>query len=402
MRCGMRNAPMHPSANLPPAVRTPVYRGVMPKVRVSSVRFRSLLANRNMTADSVADRARTGLRLHELLETDQDVEFDDLVALAMVIKRPWSYLLIDSAEVYPSTGSDNRTRSNRRAALSPALIGELQMADLMLNAAADIFPHDGFHTPGVSSINMPAAELAANIRSFLGVSVEDQLAPMSDFEALRLWIAALNKQNVYVSQRSLQDLTVRAFSKVHMEQAVVVVSTKDDPHPRIFSLLHEYCHVTLHSTGICDLLDHSKIERYCNEVAARVLMPRKLLDRLLTPGQFTDSEDAADDALRTLSARAHVSQQALLIALRDHLIISQDTYEGMESRRADRRKAEARTSKGHPPYYTVAINKAGRMFAHRVVDALSEGIIDQQDAGALLGVSEHNVGNFMQALESGS
>jgi Zn-dependent peptidase ImmA (M78 family) len=372
----------------------------MPKVRVSSVRFQSLLANRNMTADGVAGRTTTLLHPSDLFTADQDVDFEDLTKLAKVFKRPWSYLLIDAAEVYPSTGSDNRTHANREVALSPDLIAELQMTELMLDAAADLFPSDGYRTPMVASGDVPASELTASIRTFLGVTVDDQLGAKDDYGALRLWVAALNNQNVYVSQRSLKDPTVRAFSKVQSGQAVIVVSTRDDPHPRIFSLLHEYCHVTLHSTGICDLLDHSKVERYCNEVAAGVLLPRDLLDRLLSPGLFTGPEDADDDALRTLSGRAHVSQQALLIALRDHQVVSQETYDAMEARRAARRKG-GKTSKGHPVFPRAEINRAGRMFAHRVVNALSEGVIDRQDAGTLLGIGEHNVTKFIRALERG-
>ena len=332
---------------------------------------------------------------------DQDVEFDDLIKLAGVFSRPWSYLLIDAAEIYPNAGSDNRTYANQKVALSPELVIELQMADLMLDAAADLFPGEGYRTPSVPRGGVPAVRLGAEIRAFLEVSVEDQLAAKDEFAALRMWIAALNNQGVYVSQRSLKDPTVRAFSKVRDDQAVIVVSTKDHPHPRIFSVIHEYCHVTLHSTGICDLLDHSGIERYCNEVAAGVLLPHDLLKRLLTPGAFAGGDDAADDALRIMSMRLHVSQQALLIALREQHVISQDVYEAMEGRRATRRKSGKKSS-GGPTYYTVAINKVGRMFAHRVVDAMTDGSIDRQDASVLLGVGEHNVGNFIRELASGA
>lgn len=373
----------------------------MPRVRISAARFSSLLANRNLTADVVAERAATAVRLDELAAEDQEVEFDDLVKLAKVFSRPWSYLLIDAAEVYPSAGSDNRTYANQKVALSPELLAELQMADLMLDAAEDLFPGEGYRAPIVPSTRPPTARLAADIRSFLGVSVEDQLGAKDAFAALRLWIAALNGQGIYVSQRSLKDPTVRAFSKVKDNQAVIVVSTKDDPHPRIFSAIHEYCHVTLHSTGICDLLDHSDVERYCNAVTASVLLPRELLNRLLSPGQFAGADDDADTALRLLSNRAHVSQQALLIALRDRHVISQDVYDAMEARRAARRKTGDKKSGSGPTYYTVAINKVGRMFAHRVVDAMTGGAIDRQDASVLLGVGEHNVGNFIHELSAG-
>lgn len=304
----------------------------MPKVRVSAVRFRSLLSNRHMTADTVAARVTTTMRPHDLTLVDQNIEFDDLVKLAKVFSRPWSYLLIDAAEVYPSAGSDNRTYVNQEAPLSPELLAELQIADLMLAAAADLFPGEGYQTPSVPTGDVPADRLAGMIRAFLDVSVDEQLAAEDEYAALRMWIAALNDRGVYVSQRSLKDPTVRAFSKVKDDQALIVVSTKDDPHPRIFSLLHEYGHVALHSTGICDLLDHNAVERYCNEVAAGVLLPPPLLERLHLAGHFSGSDEDADAALRAFSNKAHVSQQALLIALRDRHVISQDLYDALEAR----------------------------------------------------------------------
>lgn len=373
----------------------------MPKVRVSAARFSSLLTNRNMSADTVSARVSTSVRPHDLALADQDVDFEDLVKFAKVFSRPWSYLLIDTAEVYPSAGSDNRTYDNQKVALSPELLAELQIAELMLDAAIDLFPGDGYQTPSVPSDGAPAARLAADVRAFLGVSVDAQLGAKDKYTALRQWISALNNQGVYVSQRSLKDPTVRAFSKVKHGQAVIVVSTKDDPHPRIFSILHEYCHVALHSTGICDLRDHRDVERYCNEVAAGVLLPGELLDRLVPTGAFPGSAQDADAALKMISDQAHVSQQALLIALRDRQVISQDIYDAMEARRAARRKGDGKKSDGGPTYYTVAINKVGRLFARRVVDAMREGVIDREDASALLGVGEHNVGNFTRELSSG-
>jgi len=373
----------------------------MPKVRIAAVRFQSLLANRNMTADMVAAKVTTSVRPHEILHEDREVEFEDLIELAKVFSRPWSYLLIDAAEVYPDTGSDNRTYNNQMVSLSPELLAELQFADLMLGAAVDLFPGEGYQAPSVPSGGVPVARLAADIRSVLGVSADEQLSAKDEFSALRMWVSALNNQGVYVSQRSLKDPTVRAFSKVKDNQAVIVVNTKDDPHPRIFSLIHEYCHVTLHSTGICDLLDFRDVERYCNQVTASVLLPLELLDRVLEPGQFAGSDEDADAALKMLSSRTHVSQQALLIVLRDRRIISQDLYDEMEARRATRRKGEGKKSGGGPNYYTVAISKVGRMFAHRVVDTMREGAIDREDASVLLGVGEHNVGNFVHQLVIG-
>lgn len=371
----------------------------MPKVRISAVRFSSLLANRNLSAADVASRSKTQVSADLLVAEDQDVEFDDLVALAKLFKRPWSYLLIDEAEAPPDAGTDNRTFANRKVGLSPDLLAELQSADLVLQSAGELFPDATFTVPPVASSDVPASRLAADIRALLGISVEEQLKIKDQYAALRRWVAAIHGQGVYVSQRKLKDPTIRAFSKVVGNQAIIVVDTGDTPYARIFSALHEYCHVTLRSTGICDLDDHSATERYCNQVAAEVLLPGTLLDMAASSALLSERDDAADEALQSLSKQLHVSQAALLIRLRDYGTISQQTYEAMELRRSARRGGGGGKSKGQ--YYPVRINRAGRLFAHRVVDAMTDGVIDRQDASVLLDIGEHSVPRFITELVKG-
>lgn len=370
----------------------------MPKVQISAARFSSLLANRNLTPAAVAERAKTRVKPDELANSDLDVELEDLLVLAKLFKRPWSYLLVDEAELFPDAGDDNRTFDNRKAALSSDLLVELQAADLMLDAALELFPDETFSVPAVGGLDVPAARLASEMRSFLGVSVDEQLATKDDFAALRRWVAAVHSHGVYVSQRRLKDPTIRAFSKIRDGQALIVVDTGDTASARIFSALHEYCHVTLRSTGICDLDDHSTIERYCNAVAAEVMLPSELVARVLTADAFAGSDDTADEALKGLCKRLHVSQAALLIRLRDYGAISQDVFDLMERRRSARRGG---ASKGGGTYYAPAINNVGRLFAHRVVDAVADGLIDRQDASVLLGVGEHNVRKFTAELVKG-
>ena len=177
-----------------------------------------------------------------------------------------------------------------------------------------------------------------------------------------------------------------------------MVDTGDLAHARIFSALHEYCHVVLRSTGIYDLDEHRDVERYCNAVAAAVLLPRDLLDRELAGIGFGVSAEADDDNLIRLSRRLGVSQAVLLIRLRDLHMISQATYEALETRRQARRAGD---KKPGGSYYPSAINKVGRRFASNVFGAVDEGAIDRQDAGALLGVAEHTVDRFRAELFTG-
>jgi Zn-dependent peptidase ImmA (M78 family) len=352
-----------------------------------------------MSAEEVASQVDTSVDVRDLAREDQPVEFADLVALGKLFKRPWAYLLSDEAERFPDLGQDNRTVANQQMPASPDLIEEYEAAEALLEAAADLFGGQTYELPlepihGGTTVH----EAGRVIRSFLNVSYAAQLAARNDFAALRLWVDALHSRGVYVAQRRLKDATIRAFSRAESGQAVIVVDTGDTPYARIFSALHEYCHVVLRSTGICDLDEHRDVERYCNAVAAAALLPSDLVQQQLAGLGFGSSPDADDENLLRLSHRLGVSQAALLIRMRDLYTISQDMYDAMESRRRSRR---ATPSKPGGSYYPTAINKVGRRFARNIFGAVDDGAIDRQDASALLGVSEHTVDRFRAELFSG-
>ena len=357
-----------------------------------------MLANRNKSVSDVAADVPLSVDLSVLVATDTELLFEDLVALGKHFKRPWSYLLIDEAEVFDSAGQDNRSFTNQRRAPSPELLDEIEAVAEMLAAAVELFPSDRYEVPPETITSATSPDVAgAAIRDFLGVTNDQQTRARDDFEALRLWIDALHARGVYVSQRRLRDETIRAFSRVQGDQAVVVVDTGDTPYARIFSLLHEYSHVILRSTGLCDLDDHSAVERHCNAVAAATLMPRALVASARAGRSFGGSPDADDSLLRQMSHEPRVSQAALLIRLRELGAFDQATYDALEARRSARRADESRTRGG--TYYPPQINRVGRRYARNVFGALDDGLINRQDASALLEIGEHLIATYRDELE---
>ena len=248
----------------------------------------------------------------------------------------------------------------------------------------------------ITSDSPPSAAGNA-IRAFLGVSAEQQLSTKDGFETLRLWSEALQERGVYVSQRRLRDETIRAFSRITGDQAVVVVDTGDTAYARVFSLIHEYCHVILRSTGVCDLDDHSAIERRSNAVAAATLMPPALVRDALAGRRFGSSEQDDDRLLQSLSRKVGVSQQALLIRLLELGVLGEEAFDALEDRRSRRRADQEKAPGG--TYYPPRINRVGRAYARNVLGALDERRIDRQDASALLEIGEHLFGSYRQALD---
>jgi Zn-dependent peptidase ImmA (M78 family) len=334
----------------------------------------------------------------QLVASDSNVSFEDLVALGRLFSKPWSFFLVDEPEVFTSAGQDNRSIGNRREPPSPSLLEVIDTVANMLDAASELFPDVKYEVPSDPiTPDTPFENAGLAIREFLGMTDEHQLGFRDDFEALRAWGEALQARGVYVSQRRLHDPTIRAFSRVVGDQAIVVVDTGDIPVARIFSLIHEYCHVVLRSTGICDLSDHSAIERYCNAVTGATLLPVRLLTATQGDRRFDRSPEEDDELLKGLSRRLGVSQAAILIRLRDLGDLSQENFDLIETRRAARRGDTDRAPGGQ--YYPVQINRVGRRFARNVLEALDDHQITRQDASALLEIGEHNLTTYRTEVE---
>lgn len=365
----------------------------MATVRLSAARVASILRNRHLTAEMLAERLKRPLDVEALATRDTELALEDLEVLSSALGRTWAYLLIDDPEPPPRTGADHRTVANRRWSLAPELLSAVQAVEDMLDAAIELFP-----TVALPSFNLHRGvdieEAGRRVRAALGVSVDQQLAAPDAYAALRLWIGGCHAQGIFVSQRRLQDPTVRALSVVRDGRAAIVVDTGDGPNARAFSVLHEYVHVVRRNAGVCDLDEHSIIERFCNAVAATALLPRDVLAREAGRSWGVDSE--GDDAhLQHLSARLKVSQAALLVRMRDLEMLSQGAYEVLEARRQVRRGPER---PGGGDYYRNNINRVGRLFARSVFDAYDAGAVDRQDVAALLGVGEHNVAQYRVEL----
>lgn len=368
----------------------------MAHVIVSSARFASMLANRSMEPAHFAVGLKADIDVDLLARETQELDFEVVLALAKRFKRPWPYLLIDTAEVEGKHRRDNRTLANQKRALSPELIDQIALAETMLDTAADLFPEIAYQTPDQPiTLATPVAEAAAAVRAFLGVSFDEQLATKDDYATLRMWSAALQERGVYVSMRRLADRTVRAFSIAVGDQAVVVADTQDVPYARVFSFLHEYTHIVLRTAGICDLDEHATVEQYCNAVAASVLMPSALLRRVLPKRHWGTSIDGDEQVVSDLSQRLGVSKASLLIRLRDASVLTQDEYETLETRRGQRTGKEGKRGGN---YHVTAIGKVGRRFARNVVGAYEAGSIDRRDASTFLEIPEHNFPGFRAEL----
>jgi len=185
---------------------------------------------------------------------------------------------------------------------------------------------------------------------------------------------------------------MRGFSLTERPFPVIVVNVKDSPRGRIFSLMHEFTHILLHDSGLCDFDEQEprppemqRIELFCNRVAASALIPK---DDLLAQALVAEKPDQtiwAPDELRELSARYKVSQEAVLRRLLTLNKVDEGFY-WQSVRRLHKEYKKLTSRSGFQPPHQRAVNNAGQLFSQLVLDSYYNERITARDLSDYLEV----------------
>lgn len=243
-----------------------------------------------------------------------------------------------------------------------------------------------------------AAEL---LRSYVGVSRDDQFSWKTQYEALDGWRRAFEAAGVLVFQSAHVDIDeMRGFSLAEATLPVVVVNAADTPLGRVFSLAHELTHIALRAGGLCDMVDMAArppeeqvLEVFCNKVAASILLPIDWLDRDPDIRRHT-SPTWSDEDIRALSRRYKVSREAFLRRL---LTIGKTTSDFYRQKRAQfieeyRKHREQKT--GFAPPDALAIARAGEYFTRLVLESYHRERITSGNVAEYLDVKLKHLQNI--------
>jgi Zn-dependent peptidase ImmA (M78 family) len=82
------------------------------------------------------------------------------------------------------------------------------------------------------------------IREALRISWEGQLGWNGPYAALNRWRSAIEDQGVMVFQTGDVELSeMRGTIIPHGPLPVILINNPDAPHGRVFTLIHEFCHI---------------------------------------------------------------------------------------------------------------------------------------------------------------
>ncbi|MGH3940019.1 MAG: XRE family transcriptional regulator [Pseudonocardiaceae bacterium] len=218
------------------------------------------------------------------------------------------------------------------------------------------------------------------------------------YEHLNAWTAALEEAGVLVMATSggrVATTEMRAFSLYHEDLPVIMINGGDATRGRLFSLLHEYVHLLLHTSGLCDTIidtratdPNSALETRCNAVAAAILMPQ---DLVLTSPEVDGRRALRDSwdytALRDAAAPFGVSAEAFARRLLTLGRIDRAFYRAHRARfLAAYQDEEDQASAGGGNWYRIRARDLGKGFVRRIADAHRRRVIDSFTAASFLNV----------------
>lgn len=196
---------------------------------------------------------------------------------------------LDKPPVEPALPNDRRTiDSDVHKVISPAAVLAIRRARYVqevfrdLSKELDINLKFSFRR---FSLSDNPVEMGVKFREALDFSLDAQKKVKDArglFDAVRV---KLESANVFTIKSSFPLEDARAFSLVDQTPYLILINNKDGGYfgyaPKTFSLLHEFAHILLRESAICNDFTHShqQIEKFCNSFAASFLVRTSIFGR---------------------------------------------------------------------------------------------------------------------------
>jgi len=254
------------------------------------------------------------------------------------------------------------------------------------------------------SLGSRVDEVAYQERDRLSITDQTQLSWSGADEAFRHWRAAIEGiAGVLVFARNMPRDDCRGFSLgSDGYEPTIVVNGYESDQAKLFTLLHEYCHLLLRETGICNERDDGdlrRFERYCNQFAAFALMPTALT-REVAASVVPRGTEWTPDAVTRVARRLRVGRPAALIRLAEIGLIPSDNVELFLGQwEADTWERRSGSGPAPIPVSLRALNRLGVRYSSAILHALETGAIDVISASEILNVRPRHFEDMRQRIE---
>lgn len=216
-----------------------------------------------------------------------------------------------------------------------------------------------------SHIEKTPQDLAKEIIDYLRINHKEIANTSPGYDALNYWKSFLESKGILVFQTTRVPLEVMRGACIAKETLpVIIINSNDSQNGRIFSLFHELTHIVLREDAISNFRYsnkemHDKIEIFCNQVAAEVLVPEShILNYPLVSDKPSVDTSWSKEELKIISRHFCVSPEVILRRL---LTLNKTTRFYYQEYRDSIKSVSYSKPKGGN-YYRNVIAKNGKLF----------------------------------------
>lgn len=230
---------------------------------------------------------------------------------------------------------------------------------------------------------------AAQIREAIGFDLDERRRIPTWTDALRRFIELADAAGVMVmvsgvvgsnNRRKLDPEEFRGFALADSPAPLVFLNGSDSKAAQMFTLAHELAHIWLGESAVSDAqaseVPDNRIERWCNEVAAELLVPLDIFQN-----DYDRDADLRSEMDR-LARRFKVSTLVILRRMRDAGLNVARFHEAYDHE-VERLRAMSAGSGGN--FYLTLGARASKRFARALVVSTLEGRSSFTEAFRLLG-----------------
>lgn len=246
---------------------------------------------------------------------------------------------------------------------------------------------------GSASIENNVKEFAESIRHALGFDIEERRKMRTWVDALRSFIDQADELGILImvngvvgnnNWRKLDPYEFRGFALVDDLSPLVFINGSDTKSAQMFTLAHELAHIWLGQSALSDVqvaqITGNKIERWCNLVAAELLVPLIVLQN-----EYQKSKPLFDEVNR-LARHFKVSTLVILRRIYDAGGLNEKQFWKAYNEELDRLMKLPSGTGGN--FYLTQTARVSKRFASALIANTLEGQTLYRDAFRMLGFSK--------------
>lgn len=366
----------------------------MDRVAIKPALLRWAYERAGLAAD---DLERKFPRLTSWVAGDAKPTLKQVEAFAKATYTPIGFLFLQEPPIERVPIPDFRSIANARIAHpSPDLLETIYICQQRQEWFRDYARSLGEAPLGFvasATLRDDVVEAASRIRAELHFDVNERSRMPTWTEALRNFIEQADGLGILVmcngvvhnnNYRHLNPEEFRGFAMADDLAPLVFINGADTKAAQMFTLAHELAHIWLGQSAVSDsqlaVVPDQATERWCNQVAAELLVPLELMRREYDPGA-----DLAAETNR-LARRFKVSTLVILRRIHDAGGLGPQEFWNAYHAEVERLRAIPRGSGGN--FYLTQAARASKRFTAALVTSTLEGRTLYNEAFRMLGFSK--------------